>query len=115
MAADRAGRASVLGAPHLGCRVLALVSAVGVEEQRGSEPPAAVRGREPDLPLAVDRRVRAYRRVLVVLVAGGLAVWRPWRRPSGQTPLEILQARYAGGELEQDEYERRRQALGGLT
>jgi uncharacterized membrane protein len=36
-------------------------------------------------------------------------------RRSGQTPLEILRARYARGELEQDEYERRRQALGGLT
>jgi hypothetical protein len=53
--------------------------------------------------------------LLIALVAGGLAVTRPWRRSSGQTPLEILQARYARGELEHEEYERRQKALGGLT
>jgi uncharacterized membrane protein len=51
------------------------------------------------------------------LVAAGSHPARLRRRArrSGHTPLEILQARYARGELEQDEYERRRQALGGLT
>lgn len=33
------------------------------------------------------------------------------RRPENQTPLEILDERYARGELDKDEYEKRRQDL----
>lgn len=51
--------------------------------------------------------------VLIALALGGLAVWRPWRRPAAGTPLETLQARYARGEIDQQELERRRKALGG--
>lgn len=56
--------------------------------------------------------------VLMVLLVVGVAValvavLRPRARSGGQTPLEVLQARFARGEIDADEYERRRQALGG--
>lgn len=53
--------------------------------------------------------------LLLAGVIGGLVAWRPWRRHAVGTPLEILQARYARGDLDSEEYERRRQALGGLS
>jgi Short C-terminal domain len=51
----------------------------------------------------------------LVLAAGvgALAVWRPWQRSQVQTPLDLLGKRYASGEIDGEEYERRRQALGG--
>lgn len=53
--------------------------------------------------------------LLIALAIGALAAWRPWRRRRGDTALETLQARYAQGEIDQQEFDRRRQALGGTT
>ena len=53
--------------------------------------------------------------LLVVVVV--VALWR--LRPRGVTradlPLDVLQRRYAAGEIDTDEYERRSAALGGAT
>lgn len=51
--------------------------------------------------------------LLVALAAGALLIWRPWRAAPRGSALELLNARYARGELDGEEYERRRQALGG--
>jgi len=51
--------------------------------------------------------------LLIALAIGALAAWRPWRHHAATTPLETLQARYARGEIDQQEFDRRRQALGG--
>ena len=53
--------------------------------------------------------------LLLAAVVGALAVWRPWQRSQAPTPLDLLGERYANGEIEGEEYERRRQALAGLT
>lgn len=53
--------------------------------------------------------------LLIALAIGALAVWRPWRHQAVKTPLETLQARYARGDIDQQEFDRRRQALGGTT
>ena len=53
--------------------------------------------------------------LLVLLAISALAAWRPWRQPTGSTPLETLQARYARGDIDQQEFERRRDALGGTA
>jgi uncharacterized membrane protein len=53
--------------------------------------------------------------LLIALATGALAAWRPWRRQPRDTPLETLQKRYAHGEIDQQEFDRRRQALGGTT
>jgi putative membrane protein len=52
--------------------------------------------------------------LLVVLVAHAVgAGWRtgPSRDGAGRPPLEILEDRYARGELSDEEFERRRQGL----
>jgi hypothetical protein len=53
----------------------------------------------------------------LLLVIAGVAVWllRPSRRGSSASPLDILQARYARGEIDAEEYDRGRRALGGMT
>ena len=51
--------------------------------------------------------------VLIALVAGALIAWRPWRRR--ETPLDALEARFARGEISQEEFNRKRQALGGTA
>jgi putative membrane protein len=53
--------------------------------------------------------------LLIALAIGALAAWRPWRHRAVKTPLETLQARYARGEIDQQEFDRRRQALGGTA
>ncbi len=53
--------------------------------------------------------------LLIVLAGAGLAAWKPWRQNRARTPLEMLQARYARGEIDQREFERRRAALGGAA
>lgn len=50
--------------------------------------------------------------LLLVAIVGALAAWGPWKRTPTQTPLEILQARYARGEIDEQEFERLRQTLG---
>lgn len=53
--------------------------------------------------------------LLLILAIAALLIWRPGRpRPEG-SPLEALRARYARGEIDTDEYERRRSALGGVA
>ena len=50
--------------------------------------------------------------VLLALAAAALLAWRPWRAsPPQAAALEVLDARYARGELDAEDYERRRQAL----
>ncbi len=53
----------------------------------------------------------------LLLVIAGVAVWllRPSRRGSSASALGVLEARYARGEIDAEEYERRRRALGGTT
>lgn len=53
--------------------------------------------------------------LLIGLAIGAFAAWRPWRHKAVKTPLETLQARYARGDIDQQEFDRRRQALGGTT
>jgi len=56
--------------------------------------------------------------VLAILLAAALvalAAWRPWRRASPKTPLDLLRDRYARGEIDTADYEQRRHALEGLT
>lgn len=53
--------------------------------------------------------------LLIALAIGAFAAWRPWRHQAVKTPLETLQARYARGDIDQQEFDRRRQALGGTT
>jgi putative membrane protein len=58
--------------------------------------------------------------ILTLVVIGAIAYglgWRPQFNQSGptqtnQTPLEILKARYARGEISREEYEQMRQDLG---
>ena len=52
--------------------------------------------------------------VLLALVAGVIVAWHPWRTRDG-SPLDTLRARYARGEIDQQEFDRLRQALGGTT
>jgi putative membrane protein len=59
--------------------------------------------------------------ILLVVLIGGVAYalgWRPQINqgppgPNQQTPLEILKARYARGEISREEYEQMRLALEG--
>ena len=53
--------------------------------------------------------------VLIALAILALVAWRPWRREGGDTALEMLRARFARGDIDQDEYDRLRQALGGAA
>ena len=58
--------------------------------------------------------------ILPVLVIGGIAYalgWRPQSNQTGptqtsQTPLELLKARYARGEISREQYELMKQDLG---
>lgn len=50
---------------------------------------------------------------LVGLVALALWRWRPGPGSSGGSPLDALGRRFAAGEIDAEEYQRRRQALGG--
>jgi len=52
---------------------------------------------------------------LAALVAGAIAAWHPWRQRTVETTLKTLQDRFARGEIDQQEFDRRRQALGGAT
>ena len=57
--------------------------------------------------------------ILVFVIVGGIAYALGWRpqfnqtRPdqTGQTPLELLKARYARGEISREEYEQMRRDL----
>lgn len=59
--------------------------------------------------------------ILTLGIVGAIAYalgWRPQLNPTGQaqnreTPLEILKARYARGEISRQEYEQMRQDLEG--
>ena len=59
--------------------------------------------------------------ILTLLIVGAVAYalgWRPQSNQTGpaqgrQTPLEILQARYARGEISREEYEQMRRDLEG--
>jgi putative membrane protein len=59
--------------------------------------------------------------IFVVVIAGAIAYslgWRPqfnqtWPAQTSQTPLEILKARYAGGEITREEYDQMRRDLEG--
>jgi len=53
--------------------------------------------------------------ILLLVMAVGLAVWRPWRKASPRTPLELLKDRYARGDIDTADYELRRHELGGLA
>ncbi len=53
--------------------------------------------------------------VFLAALAAALAAWRPWRRSSPKTPLDILSDRYARGDIDTAEYEQRRHALGSPT
>ncbi len=53
--------------------------------------------------------------LLIVLVIGTLVAWRPWQQQVAQSPLDILQARYARGEIDDQEFERCCQALRAKT
>ena len=59
--------------------------------------------------------------VLLLVIVGAIAYalgWRPQfnqtgRAQNGETPLEILKARYARGEISREEYEQMRRDLEG--
>lgn len=59
--------------------------------------------------------------LLLVAAVVALLTWRPGRghvaagpgAPGRETPLDILQRRFAAGEIDADEYERRKGVLGG--
>jgi putative membrane protein len=59
--------------------------------------------------------------IIPLLVIGGIAYalgWRPQVNQTGpaqttQTPIELLKARYARGEISREEYEQMRQELDG--
>lgn len=55
--------------------------------------------------------------LLVVIAAAAVWRWRPeGARPgAGETPLDALSRRFASGEIDADEYRRRRDALGGAA
>ncbi|MEO8687634.1 MAG: SHOCT domain-containing protein [Solirubrobacteraceae bacterium] len=53
--------------------------------------------------------------LLIALAIGALAAWRPWRHQAATTPLETLQTRYARGDIDAQEFDRRREALGGTA
>jgi putative membrane protein len=58
--------------------------------------------------------------ILVLVIVGGIAYalgWRPQFNQTGtaqtkQTPLELLKARYARGEISREQYELMKQDLG---
>jgi putative membrane protein len=58
--------------------------------------------------------------ILAILVVGLLVAGIAWAvqagsrgAPGGETPLEILQRRYASGEITKDQFEEMRRAVGG--
>lgn len=59
--------------------------------------------------------------IFVFVIVGAIAYALGWRppfaqtssAPTGQTPLEILKARYARGEITREEYDQVRRALEG--
>lgn len=51
--------------------------------------------------------------LLLLGLVAGLMAWKPWRPSATVSPLDELRARLARGEIEPDEFESRRQALGG--
>jgi putative membrane protein len=54
--------------------------------------------------------------IFLVVITGGIAYalgWRPQFNQTSQTPLEILKARYARGEITREEYEQMRRDLEG--
>lgn len=56
--------------------------------------------------------------VIALVVLGIRWLWRQQdgRRPAtGEDPLEILRRRYAAGEIDQDEFEKRRRSLAEST
>lgn len=59
--------------------------------------------------------------VLVILLAvlaaalAALAAWRPWRRSPPKTPSDVLNDRYARGDVDTADYEQRRHALESAT
>lgn len=53
--------------------------------------------------------------LLLVLAGAALLRFRPRRQPGDGGPLAMLARRYASGEIDSEEYERRRRALGGTA
>ena len=60
--------------------------------------------------------------LLVWLVPIALVIWfvsswarRPGQEPSAKSALDILNARYAQGEIGQDEFERKKREIGGTS
>lgn len=51
--------------------------------------------------------------LLIVLAVRGVGGFGGKSEPPSPTPLQILQERYARGEIDKEEYEERRKALGG--
>lgn len=56
--------------------------------------------------------------VLIIGVVAYVLGWRPQflqmgSAPTGQTPLEILKARYARGEITQEQYQEMRRSIDG--
>jgi putative membrane protein len=52
--------------------------------------------------------------LLVAGAAVALLLWRPWRGgPPARSAFDLLDHRYARGDIDPEEYERRRKALGG--
>jgi putative membrane protein len=49
--------------------------------------------------------------VVLVLAAAGLGLSRPWRRHTHASALDVLAERFARGELNEEEYERRRAVI----
>lgn len=61
-----------------------------------------------------DTAMVALMALLLILVGGALWLLRPGRGTRrADAPLEILARRFAAGQIDQEDYDRRRQALGG--
>lgn len=62
-----------------------------------------------------DTVIVALLALLLALAATGLILWHPWRRGDDGSPLDTLKERFARGEIDREEYDRRRHALEGQS